>query len=102
MSFPSADQIALAIVEACRLTGDGPVATCLQQQSRGRHIAFSALCEVFPEASKRRLARLTGYAKPETWSPIVQSAKRAGWWRDEWVDEVVGVLVADQYGDQAQ
>lgn len=99
--FPNADQIALAIVTACRITGDGPVATCLRQTSRARHIAFVALCEVFPEAKKASLARLTGYPKPPHYDQLVRAARKAAWWNDAHVDEVVGALAAETYGEQA-
>lgn len=86
--FPGADVIALAIVTACRLTGDMPIATCMRQTSRARHVAFVALTEAFPDAKKVSLARLTGYAKPAQWQPLLQSARRASWWDDKLADQV--------------
>lgn len=100
--FPDADQIAMAIVMANRLTGENaPVATCMRQTSRARHVAYAALCEAFPEARKLSLARLTGHATPAAAKPSLNSAMKAAWWRDDWVEEVVGALVADQYGERA-
>ena len=92
--FPTADQIAHAIVAACRLTGDGPVATCMRQTSRARHIAFAGLCEAFPEAKKTNLARLTGYAKPDQYSGHVMAARRAAWWSEDWVRQVASAARA--------
>lgn len=60
--FPSADHIAIAIVTACRLNGENPLAIVEQrpQRSRARHYALYALACVFPEASKAKLAFLVG------------------------------------------
>lgn len=99
--FPTADQIAKAIVEACRLTGDKPVATCMRQTSRARHVAFAALIEIFPEARRESLARLVGYPTPRAGTAALGMARKTGWWNDDLVDEVVGSLVGDQYGEQA-
>lgn len=104
--FPTADQIATAIVTACQLTGDDPIAVvkgARGPRARARHVAFDALIEVFPAATKVRLARCLGYSTPAT-APgnLVNMFRKLKWWRDEWVDEVVGAVVADQYGEQAQ
>lgn len=101
MTFPTADEIALAVVTACRLTGDMPIATCLRQTSRARPIALAALIEVFPEAKRQSLARLVGYETPQTGTTSLMMARKCKWWREEHVDEVVGVLVAGQYGERA-
>lgn len=90
--FPAADVIALAIVTACRLTGDGPIATCLRQTSRARHVAFVALTEAFPEAKKVSIARLTGYAKPSSHHGFVTAARQSQWWSDEMLDRVRGAI----------
>lgn len=97
MSFPSADQIAMAIVTACRITGDGPMATCMRQPSRARNIA---LIEVFPDAKRQSLARCCGYAKPAAGTTTLSMAKKAAWWNDDHVDEVIGALLADEIGEQ--
>lgn len=105
--FPTADQIATAIVTACRLTDCNPVLTALGQEvgekSRGRHVALASLIEAFPEARKASLARCCGY------QPVSRSAaasnltqfRRGKWWNEDWIDEIVGALVADQYEDAA-
>jgi hypothetical protein len=101
--FPSADQIALAIVTACRLTGENnPIGTCLRQPSRARHIAFAALQVAFPDATQRTLARLCGYPTPAAGAANLFHARRARWWSEDPVDEVVGVLVDDSYGERAE
>ena len=55
----------------------------------------------FPEARRAGLARCCGYATPRAGQAHVIQAHKLAWWRDEHVDEVVGVLVADRYGEQA-
>lgn len=103
--FPTADQIALAIVTACRLSGTNPVLTALgevtQRESRGRHVAFAALIEVFPEARRIGMARCCGYRSFGSATANLPTFRKQEWWREDWVDEVVGALVADQYGEQA-
>lgn len=101
MTFPTADQVAIAIVTACQFTGDKPFATCMRQTSRARHVAFAALKDVFPEARTGGLARCCGYANPHTASVHLKQAQKAAWWNETWVDEVVGALVGGDYGDQA-
>jgi len=100
--FPTADQIATAIVAACRLTGDLPFATCMRQPSRARAVAMAALIEVFPDARRIGIARCCGLVTPANVSPILAAARAAKWWRDDWVEEVVGLLVADSYGEQGR
>lgn len=99
--FPSADQIAMAIVTACGFTGDRPVATALCQASRGRHLAFAALIAAFPDARHRGLARCCGYLKPDQADNALYYARRTKWWSDDQVDEIVGVLVAPEYEERA-
>jgi hypothetical protein len=104
--FPTADQIAMALVTACRLTGDNPIAVVQGERgprARARHVAFDALIEAFPDARKVGLAKCLGYSTPATApSNLKIIFRKLKWWRDEWVDEVVGALVAEQYGEQAQ
>ena len=105
--FPTADQIALAIVTACQLSGTNPVLTALgrvsQKESRGRHIAFAALTEAFPEARRIGVARCCGYGSGMgSAGSNLPTYRKAAWWREDWVDEVIGAVVAEQYGEQAQ
>jgi hypothetical protein len=99
--FPTADQIATAIVTACRLTGEDPIAIIEGERghrARARHIAFDALIEAFPQAKKVGLARCLGYSTPaKAPSNLVYVFRKLQWWRETWVDEVIGALVADQY-----
>lgn len=102
--FPTADQIATAIVMACRFTECNPILTALGteagEKARGRHLAMAALVEAFPEARHTGLARCCGYLKsPSSARSNLKIIRRGAWWSDEWVDEIVGALVADQYGE---
>jgi hypothetical protein len=96
--FPTADHIALSIVTACRLTGDGPMATCMRQPSRARSIAMHALMEVFPDARRESIARCCGLPKTNTIHATVGMARKSAWWREDWVDEVIGSLI-DRFPD---
>lgn len=62
MTMPSADQIACAIIAACRETGEDPFVVTGERrpQSRARHYAFQALKVVFPLAIRERLAFMCG------------------------------------------
>lgn len=99
--FPTADEIAIAVVTACRLTKEGPMATCMRQPSRARSIALQALMDVFPDAQRTSLARCVGHPKPPHATASVNMARKCSWWREDWLEEVVGAVVARQYGDQA-
>ncbi len=100
--FPSADRIAIALVTACRLAGGDPAAAArgLPEQ-RGRHVALAALLEAYPEARRASLARCCGYPAPRAGQAAVITARKSKWWNEIWVDETVGALVADQYGERA-
>lgn len=90
--YPSADQVARAVVAACRLTGDGPMATCMRQPSRARNIAMQVLMDRFPDAKRQTLARLVGYPKPVAGTSTLAMARKSAWWRDEWVDDVKAAI----------
>lgn len=105
--FPTADQVALAIVTACRLVGTNPVLTAMgqvaQKDSRGRHLAFASLIEAFPEARRIGVARCCGYRSGMgSAASNLPTFRKSAWWREDWIDEIVGLLVADQYGEQGQ
>jgi hypothetical protein len=101
--FPSADEIATAVVTACRLTGEDPVA-CVRGELgvRGRHVALDALLAAFPEARREGLGRCLGYGSPRAAQGNLIGARKLRWWRDDWADETLGALVASQYGERAQ
>lgn len=101
MTFPDAEAIACAIVEAARIYQEIPIAVARGNASRARHVAFAALIDAYPGVSRVGLARCLGYRNPKNGLAQVYLARRAQWWNEDHVDEVVGALVADLYGEQA-
>lgn len=59
---PTADHIARAVVTACALTGDDPIAVVGDRVTgaRARHYAVHALAKVFPEANRTKLSEWVG------------------------------------------
>ena len=101
--FPTADQIATALVTASRFFGEDPIATASGEMGmRSRHVAMDALVRAFPKARRAGLGRCLGYGTPRAAQAAVITARKGKWWSDDVVDEVVGALVGDQYGEQAQ
>lgn len=100
--FPTADQIALAIVTACRLFGDDPFALMRgKSPMRSRLVAYDALLTVFPRVHRAKLGKCLAFGKPRAAQAHVITARKSQWWSEVAVDEVVGALVAHQYGEQA-
>lgn len=100
--FPTADQIALAVVTACRLFGEDPIALCKGEFGmRARLVAFDALMAAFPDARRAGLGECLAFGTPRSAQGQVMTARKGKWWSDIAVDEVIGALVAPQYGDQA-
>ncbi len=68
--FPSADDVAVAIVAAARSEGEDPIA-CAQGALglRCRHYAMAVLQEAFPVARKIRLAFVVGGAHGHAYNP---------------------------------
>jgi hypothetical protein len=69
--------------------------------SRARHIAFAALADLHPDLSLCTIAESLGYHTPDTARIRLAQVRKAGWWKEIYVDEVVGVIVAPQYGERA-
>lgn len=102
MTFPSARHVALAIVTAARLTGENPLEVVGGGiRSRARNLAMEALMLAFPEMPKMAVARCCGCPHPKAAGTYIEQAHRARWWREDHVDEVLGAVVADQYGERA-
>ncbi|KQV27873.1 hypothetical protein ASC97_05790 [Rhizobium sp. Root1203] len=72
-----------------------------QDARRALHVAFDALLCLYPTYGSTRLAIRLGYLKPANATAALASAKLQFWWNDCHVDEVIGALVADQYGERA-
>lgn len=63
--IPSADDVARAIVAACRETGEDPVSLVEGDVNlHARHYAFHALLHVFPSEPLKGLARMLGDRRP--------------------------------------
>lgn len=102
-TFPTAEQIATAVVAAARLTGDDPVEVLTVTTGfHARHLAFAALREAFPRATAKAIAAALTYSVPDSAVSMLDSAQRASWWREDWVDDVVGAIVSERYGAQAR
>lgn len=100
--FPTANDIAQAVVIAARLFDENPIAVVGEAaRSRARILALEALAEAFPGARKTRLAELVGFAKPAAHGVVLRHARSATWWNEAHVDEIVGELVKDEYGEWA-
>lgn len=102
IEHPTNEQITAAVVAAARLTGEDPVIVIEGGNApRARAIAYAALLEVFPGCAKRTPAYNLGYFGAHEANDRLAKARKSGWWRDDWLDDVVGALVADRYGAQA-
>lgn len=94
-----ADAVALALVSACRYTGEDPT-TFVERDSRmmARHYAFHALEREFPKVSQREIARCVGapgkptfFRRSSLWYVVGVGPHRlvpAEWWRPEVLDAV--------------
>ncbi|ODN71198.1 hypothetical protein [Methylobrevis pamukkalensis] len=56
----------------------------------------------YPEAHRSGLGRCLGYPVPRAALAGLHHARLAGWWREDLVDEVLGAVVADRYGEQSE
>lgn len=96
-SAVTSDQIALAIVSAARVHGDDPLAIPGGEGStRTRVLAYAALTEAFPGLVKAKAARWCGFVSQANASAHLHHARKAKWWSETALDEIVGELVADE------
>lgn len=94
---PSEAHARTAYQRALLLTGETGASA-----SRARLVALAAMRSAFRVARVKDLAVLIGFEEPvKAVSNLRKARTTNNWWRDEWVDDVVGALVADRYGDQA-
>lgn len=106
MTNPSADDVAIAIVAACRETGDDPVCVAegIWSHMKARHYAMHALIHVFPKASREKIAGYVGGHRPKqflanSYTAILGTSgkrQRARWWNDEAYDRVIRAIEADR------
>lgn len=101
-SLPSAQQFARAIVRAATALGeDGATLMERPGHSKARLVALAVLHDVSDGASYIGIARLLRFDNPTQASALLGNARRANWWSETLVDEIVGELVAENYGDRA-
>lgn len=93
--YPTADQVAHAIVAACRMFGEDPVAVAMGLKgSSGRIYAFAALSDCFPSVPAVRVAAMLGVreAGRATFAANCRfSRQRLGWHADRLSAVVVAV-----------
>ena len=98
--FASADQIARAVVAAARLVGTDPLAIFEAEpdifRARARSLAIEALKIVLPDADRTALARGCGCLASAAGLALAAKARAAKWWREDWLDEVVGAVLAPE------
>jgi hypothetical protein len=104
---PTADDIAIAIVAACRETGEDPVEVAAGNwaHKKARHYAMHALVHVFRATSPHRLAAYVGADHPKQfWANSHATIVRAKngrkhaalWWDDVAYDRVIRAIEADR------
>lgn len=86
-----------ALAAAQRLTGEPATS------NRTMLVAYAAMRHAFPAVRHGKIsAELLGYEDHAAAVMRLRKAREvAAWWREEWVDEVVGALVADRYEERA-
>jgi hypothetical protein len=96
IAWPTAREIAVAIVTAARLHDEDPILTVEGATVRGRWLALAALLEVFPRVVATRLAILCGNPKASghTRQAIREKRVRGSWWRDADLETVKAALNA--------
>jgi hypothetical protein len=111
MNSPSSDDVARAIIAACRETGDDPARTVTgealpgQPTNRARHYAMHALLHVFPDLERHAAARLVGCpGKPAAfWNASYHQVIKpragaaghvAGWFNDRVYERVIAAVEA--------
>jgi len=105
---PTADDVAIAIVAACRETGGDPIAVATAGLGVGdagtrmaRHYALHALVHIFPNAAPMRLCKLVGCpgSVKSFWSNSyyqVVKGKGSGWWKTAIYDRVIRAIEGDR------
>lgn len=100
----TADDIAIAIVAACRQTGEDPILAVQGHtlHKKARHYAFHALIHVFPRYNQEVVARCLGSGKSAkqfiaaSFVSVLGRGGRskAGWWDDDVFDRVIRAIEA--------
>jgi hypothetical protein len=94
--FPTPDQVAHAIVAACREFGEDPIAVASGEKgSAARYIAFAALRERFPTVPPVAVARMLGLtAAAFQFAKNAQHAMKLPRWKKDRAARVLRVLAA--------
>jgi hypothetical protein len=74
----------------------------MPQPIRANLVALAALQQAFPHQNAKKLAELLGMPIATAGGAVRKAREHKNWWREDWVDEVVGILVADRYGERAE
>jgi hypothetical protein len=106
---PSADDVAIAVIAACRETGGDPLMIDSgdnMNTNRARHFALHALVHVFPKADRFKLCAWVGAVKPrafwqQSWHQVAKPtqngrAHMAVWFQDGPYDRVIRAIEADR------
>lgn len=112
--IPTADDVAIAIVTACRETGEDPIETIQRRMGvKARHYALHALLHVFPKLSRVSAASMVGCpGKPgafltNSWNQVVRPYRNganphmAKWFDDKAYDRVIRAIEAGRSEDAA-
>lgn len=98
---PTADDYAIAIVAACRETGENPLQIEWRKKLRARHYAIHALIHVFQGVSPLRLCETYCIENHrQFWASsrqmIVEKRNPCGWWDVAAYDRVIRAIEADR------
>lgn len=107
---PSGIDVVAALAEAARLLRGADTLPLDELHRRARLHAAAAFSEAAPHLGWARIAELIDGPAPlalprkraNALSGAVRDAHRASWWRDNVVEQIIGLLTAGQYGEQAQ
>lgn len=107
-NMPNADDVARAIVAACRETGEDPIA-CASGVSgiRARHYAMHSLLHVFPDLQRKSAASIVGcpgkpvYFWNASWNQVAKpqtfgNRRKANWWDEESYGRVIKAIEQPQ------
>jgi hypothetical protein len=101
VAYPTARQIAVAIISACRLVGGDPEACAYgMYHVEGRGLAYVALCGLFDRAPREYLATVLGRRKEKQAVAFVRKMERCvgviWWWKPETIEAVIDSVRRDE------
>lgn len=103
-TLPNADDVARAIVAACRETGEDPIKCATEEwHIRARHYAMHALLHTFPDLQRFAAARLVGCpgSAPGFWNKSWHQVAKphhsgrshsAKWWDEDAYGRVIAAI----------